>query len=87
MSGKTAEKSGISMAYRFLEFVVRFLGYKKIFSLEEVDASKLKTEPKTILAPPECGTDEVRDECGTGDLSGAFQALPEGGEDRKGQNP
>jgi acetyl esterase/lipase len=54
MSGKTAEKSGISMAYRFLGFVVRFLGYKKIFSLEEVEFNKYieKNMSKRKTAPP-----------------------------------
>jgi hypothetical protein len=35
---------------------------------EKADASKLKTWPKTILVPPECGTNEVRDKNKTGDL-------------------
>jgi hypothetical protein len=35
---------------------------------EMLDASKLKTQPKAILVPQECGANEVRDEYKTGNL-------------------
>ncbi|MDR2742119.1 MAG: alpha/beta hydrolase [Treponema sp.] len=54
MSGEAAGKSGISTTYRFLEFAVRLLGLKKIFSLDEEKFNKYieKNIGKRKTAPP-----------------------------------